>query len=889
MIKTYIFFVLLLFPLAVNAQGVSGIIKDEKGEPLPYVTVYVKEIKFGTSSNKDGKYTLSLNEGKYTVVFQSLGYAIVEKQVVVGKNITTINVQLTIKPYQISTVNVSSSAEDKAYAIMRKAIGMAPYYKNQIKEFNSEVYMKGTIKINKLSWAVKFATRNEKDAPKVGTLYLQESLNNIHFVAPDTYDQNVKMIRSNFPANDSGNDNVMEFVNASLYQSKIGDIILPLAPYAFNHYKYRYAGFSKDGDRIVNKIRVIPKRKSKQLVEGYIYVADNYWNLHSADLSAETVIGTIQVKQAFGEVEKNVWLPVTYNFDIQGKFLGNEGTVNYISSVNYKSVVINKNSKISAKNSTENDEVKTESAKTLTNKNAKQKTQAQLKKEQNRKEQIEKLMQKEELSNKEMYQLSKLVDKDVKASLDTVTVKSLEIKRTHNIKIDSTAHVSDSAKWNIIRPVALTTDEEKGMSDMQKEIASRDSANKKNDSLKRGNKWYGIILFGNNWHNEKKKRQVSFSGLITPDQFRFNTVDGFVTGMGFYYKKSFEKNDIRLNPVVAYAFNRNVIMGKLNSRFSYAPLRRGNLGVSIGSESTDFNRKNGMSTLGNTLTSLFFRTNYMKLYEHQFCEIYNQIDLVNGLEVRAGLNYYNRTMLKDYSDFSFFFREKKEYTPNFPVNDSIYGSSLYDHQAAIVSININFTPEYYFYMYKNRKIMASSRYPMFSVEAKFGVPDVMGSDVHFIHLEARIRQSIKVGPSNKFTYNFIYGNFLNKSALFFPDYKHLNTQEIPIVFGDFSNSYQFLGYYKYSTNSAYAQCFVSYQSPYLAIKYLPWFSNRIWIENLYVSALYTEKLKPYWEFGYTMNQIGVIGGVGFFVGFDQLKFHMFGVKATISFGGEIRL
>lgn len=887
--KTFIFFVFLLINLGTYAQGVSGIIKDEKGDLLPYVTVYVKEAKFGTSSNKDGKYSLTLNEGKYTIVFQSLGYGTVEKQIVVGKVISTLNVQLSVKPYQISTVNVSSSNEDKAYAIMRKAIAMAPYYRNQIREFNSEVYMKGTVKIIKLSWAVKFATRKEKDAPKEGTMYLQESLNNIHFIAPDTYNQNVKMIRSNFPSDDSGSDNVMGFINASLYQAKISDIILPLAPYAFNHYKFRYAGFSKDGDRIVNKIRVIPKRKSKQLVEGYIYIADNYWNLHSADLSVESVIGTIQIKQTFGEIEKNVWLPVTYNFDIKGKFMGNEGTVNYISSVKYKSVIVNKNIKTPTGFNIENEEDKTELTKTSTKKNTKKKSESKLKKEQKRKDQIEKLMKKEELTNKEMYQLSNLVEKDAKTSADTSTIKSLEIKRTHNITIDSTAHVSDSAKWNIIRPVALTSDEEKGMADMQKDIAGRDSANKKADSLQKVNKWYNIILFGRNWDDEKKKRHINFSGLINPDQFRFNTVDGFVIGMDFYYRRYFEKNDIRLNPSIAYAFNRKILMGKLRGRFSYAPLQRGNMGISLGSESTDFNKKNGVSTFGNTLSSLFFRTNYMKLYEHQFCEIYNQIDLLNGMELRTGINYYNRTMLKNYSDFSFFFREQKDFTSNFPENDSVYNNYLPNHQAAIGSLSLSYTPEFFYYVYKNRKVMSSSRFPTFSVDARFGVNNIIGSDVNFIHLEFRIHQRVHIGPSNSLTYTLIYGDFLNKSTLYFTDYKHFNTQEIPVVFGEYSNSYQLLRYYKFSTDSAYSQMFVSYQSPYLAIKYLPWFSNRMWMENLYVSGLFTEKLKPYWEIGYAMNQIGLIGGIGFFAGFDKFKFSMFGIKATLTLGGEIRL
>ena len=880
-------FIITLLP-SLLGQSLEGLITDNEKKPVPFCTVYVKEIKFGTTSNELGQYKLKLKEGVYTIRFQSLGFETIEKQVNIQKEQTILNITLDIKAYQLSGVKVKPNAEDPAYAIIRKAIGMAPFYQNQVKEFEAEVYMKGSIKIVKLSWIVKRATKKEKDAPKEGALYLQESVNTIHFVAPDKYYQTVKMIRSNFPQGDSNDDNAMEFINASLYQSKIGEIILPLSPYALNHYKFRYEGYSKDGDRIINKIKVIPKRTSKQLVEGYLYIADKYWNLHSADLSVESLVGTIKIQQTFGEVEKNVWLPINHNFDILGKFIGNEGNIKYVSSVKYKSVVLNTDIKVPSNLVTEKIQEKLDESKFQQVNAAKAKTTTQIAKEQKRKEKIEKLLEKDDLSNKGMYQLAKLMEKDAKEA-DT-TKKSLELKDNHKVKVDSIARKADTTQWNKIRPVALTPDEVNGMEDLRKSIAKKDSIESKKDTtLKKGKNALVAVLTGNSWRNKEKKQYINFSGIINADQLRFNTVDGFVTGMSLSYSRTIKDRSYNLSPQIAYAFNRNTLMGRISGGLSHTPMRRGYVGFIAGSESVDFNRESGINTFANTVASLGFRNNFMKLYEHHYGEINNRIDIVNGLNLRTSAAYYDRRMLQNSTNFSFYKGNKWEYTPNLPVNDTIFGRYTPNHKAFLGRITLNYTPEYFYRIYDNRKYMVSSKYPTFTLDSRFAIPNIAGSDASFLQVELGVRQSLTVGPSNKLTYKFGFGDFLLKDKLYFTDFKHFNTQEIPVVVGDFTNSYQLLNYYEHSTDSQYAQGFIGYTSPFLFLKHLPWISNRMWLENLYASSLYTKGSKPYWEFGYSITQISVFGGVGVFVGFEGESFMGFEIKASFALEGDISI
>ncbi len=776
--------------LKLSAQSLQGKVLDENKEPIAYASIFVKEAKQGTTSNSDGMYLINLPKGKYSITFRCLGFETIEKQIEVKEGKNTYDITLPVKPYQIAPVTIGSKGEDPAYSIIRKAIGMAPYYQNQIKEFNAEVYMKGTLKIKKLSWLVKKAMGNSDDVPKEGQFYLQESVNNIKFTAPDKYDQNVKMIRSNIPGGSGGNDDVMRFLNASFYQPQIGEIILPLAPYALNHYNFKYDSYSIQDNRVINRIKVIPKRKSKQLVSGYIYIADDYWNIHEIDLTNESIIGTIRIKQTFGEIESDVWMPISHHYVVNGKFMGSEGDITYISSVKYSNVKVNTNIKTPVNIAQRQNQQKTEEPKPKTpQKKVSAKQQA---KEQKNAEKLEKLMSKEALSNKEMYELAKLIDKQVKQA-DT-SAKTLEVIDPITVTIDSMARKADSTMWQEMRPVILTSDEIKVDEALNKKLQQKTDSTE-NDSLKQKKQsLFSTITFGKTWRNTDKKQTIRFSGLLSPNEFRFNTVDGFVVGSTFSYRKDFANNSFYIRPSVSYAFARKVPMGNVSSSLTYAGMKRGTVWLNFGYTSMDFNQNVGVSNITNTVASLGFGRNYMKLFENRYISIYNRIDLLNGLELYAGATFSNRKMLDNNTDFILVSRNRGWYTPNIPENHLINTDNYGNNKAFIGTIRLSYTPFYHYRISDNRKRMLYSKYPTFRINGKFGIPGVLESNSNFINLEASISQTINSGPGNRFSYNLIYGDFITKEKLYFNDFAHFNTQITPVTARSFNNSYQNIDY-----------------------------------------------------------------------------------------------
>lgn len=95
--KLYTYLSVLLFVLLTITNGyaqtaqISGTVYDETGQPLPGATILVKGTTTGTTSDIDGKYTIS-STANGTLVFSFIGYN--PQEVVVG-NQTVITVNLT--------------------------------------------------------------------------------------------------------------------------------------------------------------------------------------------------------------------------------------------------------------------------------------------------------------------------------------------------------------------------------------------------------------------------------------------------------------------------------------------------------------------------------------------------------------------------------------------------------------------------------------------------------------------------------------------------------------------------------------------------------------------------------------------------------------------------
>lgn len=117
-----LFFSILFICQGAFAVRISGTVTDDRGNILPYASVFVKNSSQGTTSNNLGKYFLDLSPGDYIIVCQYVGYTRQEKKITLGGSPLTLDFQLAIQQTSLKEVEVKPGGEDPAYEIIRHAI-----------------------------------------------------------------------------------------------------------------------------------------------------------------------------------------------------------------------------------------------------------------------------------------------------------------------------------------------------------------------------------------------------------------------------------------------------------------------------------------------------------------------------------------------------------------------------------------------------------------------------------------------------------------------------------------------------------------------------------------------------------------------------------------------
>lgn len=886
----YIIPVLLfhILPLTSFSQVLNGRITTANGEPIPYATVYITELRQGTTANTKGDYELRLSAGKYTVTYQSMGYEPVIADIEISDNTVTKNVVLPIQYYQIPEVRISASGEDPAYIIMRKVIGMAPYYLNNVSYYKAEVYLKGNLVVNRIPRILErsMKAQQKKDPTetviKEGDSYFMESYNEIEFTAPDKYFQKVLSINSTFPA--EGNEiSPMTFINASFYEPEIADMaISPLSPSAFSHYNFKYIGLSLQGDYTINKIQVIPKRKSQQLFEGTIFIIEDLWCLQSVDLVNENLAGKIRVQQLYIPVENEIWMPVSHKFEVNISIMGVKADANYGSSVKYIEVRPNLALK---KPST-----------TTTNYSARQQTPDTVGTSKNA-QKIEKILKKDELSNSDMVKLSKLMKKESEKSLEDTVKKGLEITDQTIHEIEKGANKKDSAYWAQIRPIPLSEIEKKSIRVSDSIKAKESIREMKKDTIGKGqeekkkNKFFTTVrnvAMGYTWR-DTNGLAFRYGGLVNLKSLSFNTVDGFIYGMDFSLTKNWKQKSLYIAPEFKWAFSRERLIWRVNSFYKFDRWKQSQIYIRTGQASVDINTGGGINLFLNSDLSLLFRKNNLKLYESGYFTLGYMSNIALGMNLEVALTYEDRGLLENTTDFSLF-RSNRQYTENVPVNqflapggDPFY--ALRDMRHADLMTKFTYTPFQKYRVVKGRKIAAGSDWPTLTLTWQHGINEFSELDgyKHFDMLRFEAGKKKDLGAFSEIRWRIRTGGFLNNDYVTFYDFYHVNSQPLPLLLNNYEDAFMLPAFYSLSTPEFFFQAHTKYTTPFLLVKYLPFLSNTLMRENISFSYLGSANNKHYIETGYSISEIFLLAELGVYAGFENLKYKSAGLSLILKF------
>lgn len=865
--KSHFILLLLLCAHLCYAQrsGIRGSIKDEKGSALSYATIYVKQTGSGTTSNIDGKYEIALKPGRYDLVFQHLGRESQSRVVQVENELIELDIVLPEQNIVLKEIVIGSDDEDPAYTIMRKAIAKATYHRNVVDHYSAKVYIKGSAKLKDYPWLAKKAL--EKDGIEKGRVYLSESLSEIRFTRPNKFEQKVISVRSDRKENGSPGS----YIFGSFYEPEIAETISPLSPKAFSYYKFEYLGTFKDRDFEVSRIKVIPRSKGDNVVDGTINIVEDWFSLHTLDLHTTKMGIDFEMKVTFAPIEDKVWLPVSHQFKVDDKVLGFEFEAHYLSTVSDYKVTLNPELYV------EKMEVIDESIQKTKANEIKQKQQSvkNKKKKNDEADLKERLASGEEITRKELKSIIKDYEKEERKEM-----KEPEVISDFTFNDDSTTYKNDSAFWESIRPIPLTKEEVVGYRKADS-VSAIEVAKEQGDTLKES-KHKGFqpwdILIGDSY---KIGKHSNFR-IYTP-MGGFNTVEGFngiyKVAIGTILQDT-NKTRLRFTPVFRYAFEREKASGYINLMASNKKFRAELEG---GRYIQQFNDDDPILPIVNTFTTLLLEKNLMKIYEHDFVKLKAKKVFSAKWSVLTEWNWSDRNQLFDNSQYKIVDRESvKGYTPNQPVNAELIDTSFPQHQAFTGSVNISARPWIKFRKHNGQKYAIGRSSPTFILDYKKGFNNLLGSDVDYDLLQLGTRYTFDVGARGTMHIAAEAGTFLNDRSMFFMDYKHFLGNQTPFITNDPVGSFRLLDYYAFSTADKFFVGSVNYQFRKLLLTTIPEVRLAGIRENVFVNYLATPHSQNYTEIGYSIDGILRIFRLEAAASFIGGKEHDYGFRIGIA-------
>lgn len=886
----------------LQAQQLKGVIVNENGVPIPNSTVYIQETAKGIAAGSRGEFQTALAPGSYTLEFRSMGYESIVKSILMEEQDQSVRIVLRESTFMLDEVVVYASDEDPALRIMRKAIAYAPYYRYQVKEYHSEAYIKGSLTVHNIPRILRRGMKvNSSDIDiddLIGKPLIMESQSNIHFSSPETYNQNVVALKSSIPKEFNINQG-LSIMTSSIYNPELDGRISPLSPGAFRYYDFKLENVVYQSDYIINNIKVTPRKKNPKLFSGYLYIMENSWNVYIADIVASELGTTMHYRINYHQVKPNVYLPTTYDVTLSLNTLGVKASGNYYASMKYNSVEVEENQLPEVEGTgnpevegTQNSEVEeiqhSDVIKGIVlpdSQLADSQNEEQLSlKQQKAALELEKLSQKDQLTTKEAYKMSKLINRMVEPLEVKEQRESLEIKDIEQVKmeVDSLAWRKDSTFWTNIRELPLLEEEYKSYQ-WRDSLSGNDNDAKSDEgngtvlSIESNPKTIGgKIIQGGLWQMSRNV-SLSYNGLMGALK-EYNFVDGFWLGQTVSLNYAIDNNRaFSFSPSLYYTTAREEWLWNVAASLNFAPMSLGQFDFSAGHISRDVNSMNGESKLMNTLTTLGLGQNFIRFYDSQYAKANFSIDIANGLNFFTSAEIDKRLPLNNQTSFNFI---DKEVSPNIPSSNFPSEADIYSpHKAANMMLGLTYTPRYRYRVREGRKFYAYSNYPTFSVAYNKGMN--LFSDNQsplYDKITLSISQNIKVSPFEEIDYHFSGGSFLSKEKLYINDLHYFRNNQMLITSYDFNRSFNLLQPYT-ASQSWWMEGHLNYQSQYLLIKNLPFLQHFLFDEAVHLHGLVTEERQLYLEFGYSIGFFG-LGRAGIFTNLVDKKFEGVGLRVS---------
>lgn len=714
--------------------------------------------------------------------------------------------------------NIYGKRGVSADSIMEKVIFFAPFYESIVNEYRAELYIKGRVNIRKKNHIIRFLPTMFRIRKGVNE-YMMETYSDLHFTAPDIYDQKVKAGVGTASEFWEADGRLLEYFHINIYSSTLlyDKLLSPLASNAKKYYTYYIDSIMGPEFNRQYKIRFIPKSKSFQLVGGYMVVSDNVWSVREIRFAGRSEMFRFDNLLQLGEVgAPDEFLPVRYMVEGSFRFLGNVIDGSYTASLKYSEISQKDTGREVEEQKKEKYDL-TESYTLSNDTNAYQRDTAYF----------------NSLRPIPLTQHEQSLYQDYFLRRDTVGVT----KKKLNKNLEFWGQIGDA-------------------------LISRYTVNLDKLGSVRCSPLINPFLLSYSGSNGISYRQeFKYNRLFPGDRLL-----RIVPRIGYNFKqKEFYwrvRSDFDYWPRKRAALH--VELGNGNRIYSSDVLDDLK---AIPDSLFDFNQ----------IHLDYFNDLYLNV-EHSW-EIVNGLTLDVGLSIhrRTEVERSNFDIVFPDTPPTRLVSDGQSYLPGF--DPEILNKFRHTYNSFAPRVRLTWKPGQYYYMNGDRKVNLHSKYPTVSVDWERGIKGVLQSSGSYERVEVDFQHNVPLGLMRDLYFRLGWGAFTRQEELYFVDFANLRRSNLPTGWNDdIGGVFQLLDGRWYNSSRKYARAHAVYEAPFLLIRHLNKYTQYVLNERLYFNMLFVPHLNPYLELGYGIGTH--VFDFGVFTSFANWKYQEIGVKFT---------
>jgi hypothetical protein len=718
-------------------------------------------------------------------------------------------------------------------SIMQKVRFYAPLYESIIDSYKAELYIKGTVNLQRHNQILKFMPTMFRTKKSVRE-YVMETYSDLNFTAPDIYNQKVKAAIGTSSKLWELDGTLPEYFHINVYSPVLLNdrLMSPLASNAPKYYTYRLDSVLGDEHNRQYCISFEPRNENYQLVSGSLTVSGNVWSIREMSFVSRSELFRLKNHITMGHVgADDEFLPVHYLLNAKLRFLGNVAYADYHAVMHYKSI-------------REKDPVKV--------------------KWQFRKSKYDLTDSYTIRTDTNAYRRDTAYFRDMRPLPLTMREQQLY----HNY-------------YNVRDTLLNPSKHQKGVTEWWGQLGDALISRNTLDMAKMGSIRFSPLI------NPFLLSYSRSNGFSYRQDFRYTLL--FAGDRMLRVRPRLGYNFSRRE--LYWSVNSDFYYWPSKQASLHLNIGNGNR---IYSSDVLNDLKNLPDTARFDFSQLhldYFRDLYLKL-RHSW-EITNGLTFDVGISMhrRTAINPGKLVPIPPHvpdpdSPILVLPDDSRNQlpapAPNPDPTPGLQNKIRTTYVSFAPRVRLSWMPGQYYYMEGARKVNLHSRYPGISVDWERGLKGILGSKGKYERIEVDAQYTIPMGQLRDLYLRLGWGAFTNQEEMYFVDFANFTRSNLPVGWNDeIGGVFQLLRRQWFNSSRKYVRGHLMFDSPFLLISRLP-FMNKVTrfvlSERLYLNALVMPMLEPYIEVGYGIGTN--IFDFGVFAGFANNKFSEIGCTFT---------